>query len=97
MTMSIAHAAAVVIVGMSLIAKSGDTVAQSSVLMEIATSNLAKPNPKPAMQTPTPNHTLKAVQRALNKEGAKLRVDGFIGPKTRSALRLRRSVVNDDS
>ncbi|PNC18884.1 hypothetical protein CXU22_03550 [Akkermansia muciniphila] len=36
-------------------------------------------------------NTLKILQRALNDRGARLTVDGLIGPKTRAALRTRLS------
>jgi peptidoglycan hydrolase-like protein with peptidoglycan-binding domain len=50
-------------------------------VMPLATAMAAAPA-KPAMTKPV----VMAVQRALNKDGAGLRVDGIAGPKTERAV-----------
>jgi peptidoglycan hydrolase-like protein with peptidoglycan-binding domain len=41
---------------------------------------------KAAKPKPVPDEKVKAIQEALNKAGAKLKVDGIMGPKTKAAL-----------
>ena len=52
------------------------------------------PTPAPAEKAATPKHMhapasahVKAMQEALNKSGANLKVDGFMGKDTRAALK----------
>ena len=69
----------------------------SFTMLFIATSAIPvhaeTPTPAPTEKAATPKHThsaasahVKALQEALNKNGASLKVDGFMGKDTRAAL-----------
>ncbi len=46
-----------------------------------------KPMAKKHMAKRAPSKSVMALQEALNKHGADLKADGFMGPKTRAALK----------
>jgi peptidoglycan hydrolase-like protein with peptidoglycan-binding domain len=82
---SLAYAAGLVavaaVVGLSAI-PSGTAFAQS---------RSAAPAAQPMAQKAMPSEQVKALQTALNKNGAKLKVDGLMGARTKDALKKYQS------
>ena len=48
---------------------------------------MAKPMAKKAVMKRAPSKLVMSLQEALNQQGAKLKADGFMGRKTRAALK----------
>ena len=78
-----------------LVLKGASTVLAGMFCFGVISSAPAFAQGKPAAQMSAkkmakkakPSKTVMAMQEALNKSGAKLKVDGFTGRKTRAALR----------
>lgn len=88
MTGSVVRAVLAVVVGTSLFAASGEVIAKTSGgATGKSAAFVAKPAHKPAVRKPNPSQAVMVIQRALNAQGAKLKVDGRMGPKTRTALK----------
>jgi peptidoglycan hydrolase-like protein with peptidoglycan-binding domain len=67
---------------------SGSSMSSSS---SSTTPTKSMPAKKAAAKKGTGSESVKAVQTALNKNGAKLKVDGMMGPGTRGALKKYQS------
>ena len=52
-----------------------------------AANTKQKQSTKDSTKKPVPSPKIKAVQAALIRAGFKLRADGFMGPKTRAAIK----------
>ena len=78
-----------------LVLKGATAVLAGMLCFSVASSAPAFAQGKPAAQVSAkkaakkakPSKTVMAMQEALNKNGAKLTVDGYTGKKTRAALR----------
>jgi len=87
---------AVAVIGLGLAAAPADAQQRPMGASGSATSSTsmpAKSTPahKASAKKGASSESVKAVQTALNKNGAKLKVDGMMGPGTRSALKKYQS------
>lgn len=82
--------AAVGLPGLALAASTGTPAAGTSMTQPAARATVPAKASKPMIAKKAKASWIaevKSVQRALDKDGAKLRVDGRLGPKTHAALR----------
>jgi peptidoglycan hydrolase-like protein with peptidoglycan-binding domain len=73
--------------GAFCIANGGMAVANGKPPVGVAKAGVPKPRIKPITKKRNPSRLIRKLQAALNRHGAKLRVDGHIGTKRRAALK----------